>query len=72
MMHMQTRFLSIENIVSGVITGLINGVIAFSHIKAGDLIAITVDQISTSEKTVFSQSVMTAFILGIEPVNKFV
>lgn len=50
---------------SGVINAVINGIIAWFMFKDHAILPLTVDTISSHEKTVFSSGVMTAFILSL-------
>lgn len=54
-----------EAIVSGIINAVINGVIAWFMFQGKATVPITVDTISSHEKTVFSSGVMTAFVLSL-------
>ncbi|MFB2891781.1 permease [Aerosakkonemataceae cyanobacterium BLCC-F50] len=54
-----------EAIVSGVINAVINGVIAWFMFQGKATVPLTVDTISSHEKTVFSSGVMTAFLLSL-------
>jgi MFS family permease len=54
-----------EAILSGVINAVINGVIGWFMFRSKDVIPLTVDTISTHEKTVFSTGVTTAFFLSV-------
>ncbi|MFB2939438.1 permease [Aerosakkonemataceae cyanobacterium BLCC-F154] len=54
-----------EAIVSGIINAVINGIIGWFMFQGKAAIPMTVDTISTHEKTVFSSGVMTAFMLSL-------
>lgn len=51
--------------MSGIANAVINGGIGWFMFRGKDAIPLTVDTISTHEKTVFSTGVMTAFILSV-------
>lgn len=54
-----------EAFASGVLNAVINGAIGWFMFRGQEVIPLTVDSISSPEKTVFSTGVMTAFMLSV-------
>lgn len=54
-----------DAVLSGLVNGVINGVIGWLMFLDKDVLPLTVDTISSDEKTVFSTGVMTAFMLSV-------
>lgn len=54
-----------KSLISGVISSIINGMIAWFALEGKTTLPLTVDSVSSGEKTVFSGAVMTAFILSV-------
>lgn len=54
-----------DAVLSGLINGVINGLIGWLMFLGKDVLPLTVDTISSDEKTVFSTGVMTAFLLSL-------
>lgn len=59
------RMIQKDSLVSGVINAIINGMVAWFMFQGKSSLPLTVDSVSSGEKTVFSSGVMTAFILSL-------
>jgi hypothetical protein len=53
------------SLISGVISSIINGMIAWFVLDGRTTLPLTADSVSSGEKTVFSSGVMTAFTLSV-------
>lgn len=59
------RMIQQKSLISGVISSIINGMIAWFALEGKTTLPLTVDSVSSGQKTVFSGAVMTAFILSV-------
>ena len=63
--HHVNNFIKKNALTSSVTSAVINGVIGWFMFREKQTLALTVDTISATEKTVFSTGVMTAFMLSL-------
>jgi len=54
-----------QSLISGMISAIINGIVAWFVFQGRTSLPLTVDSVSSGEKTVFSTGVMTAFTLSL-------